>query len=79
MGLVKGGNMVDAYDEKWWLRVADGKVIRAHEAKASERLGPYDTPEEAANGLAALHSREERLSEEDREWRDGDDRSGASE
>lgn len=56
-------------DEKWWLRVSDGKVIRAGEAKASERLGPYDTPEEAANGLAALHEREERLEQEDREWR----------
>lgn len=55
-------------DDKYWLRISDGKVIRASEAKANERLGPYDTPEEAANGLAALREREERLEEEDREW-----------
>lgn len=60
-------------DEKWWLRISDGKVIRAGEAKANERLGPYDTPEEAANGLTALHEREERLEQEDREWRGEDD------
>lgn len=65
--------MAELDDDKWWLRVADGKVIRASEAKASERLGPYDTPEEAAGGLAALHEREERLELEDREWRGEDD------
>lgn len=61
--------MADTNDQKWWLRVADGKVIRAGEAKASERLGPYDTPEEAAAGLTSLHEREERLEREDRAWR----------
>lgn len=60
--------MAEGDDDKYWLRVSDGKVIRASEAKASERLGPYDTPEEAANGLNSLHEREERLEEEDREW-----------
>lgn len=52
-------------DDKFWLRVSDGKVIRAHEAKASERLGPYDTEEEAARGLETLKEREERLRAED--------------
>ena len=65
--------MAGLADDKWWLRVADGKVIRANEAKASERMGPYDTPEEAANGLIALREREERLQQEDREWRGEDD------
>ena len=64
--------MAEGDDNKYWLRVSDGKVIRASEAKASERMGPYDTPEEAANGLNALHEREEKLDEEDRKWR-GDD------
>lgn len=68
--------MVDSDDNKWWLRVSDGKVIRAAEAKASERLGPYDTREEAANGLAALHDREERLQREDRQWRGEGDEQG---
>lgn len=64
--------MAEGDDNKWWLRVADGKVIRASESKSSERIGPYDSPEEAAQGLAALHAREERLEGEDREWRSGE-------
>lgn len=55
-------------DGKFWLRISDGKVIRAHESRADERLGPYDTEEEAANGLAALKERERRLEAEDEEW-----------
>ena len=55
-------------DDKFWLRVSDGKVIRASESKAEDRLGPYDTAEEAANGLQALHEREERKEREDRDW-----------
>lgn len=66
--------MPEGDDDKYWLRVSDGKVIRASEAKASERLGPYDSPEEAAQGLETLHKREERLEEEDKEWNSwGDD------
>ena len=55
-------------DDKFWLRVSDGKVIRASESKAEDRLGPYDTAEEAANGLNALHEREAKLEAQDRAW-----------
>ena len=60
-------------DDKYWLRVSDGKVIRASESRADERIGPYDTYEQAQHGLEALHERNRRMDAEDRAWNDGDE------
>lgn len=53
---------------QYWLRISDGKVVRADEARADERLGPYATEAEARAGLAALHERERRKNAEDDAW-----------
>ncbi len=36
------------------------------------RLGPYETREEAEHALQLVAEREQRLTDEDRKWRDGD-------
>jgi hypothetical protein len=36
------------------------------------RLGPYETREEAEHALQSVAEREERLTAEDRRWREGD-------
>lgn len=56
----------------WFYCLKHQKVEREGECKATDRLGPYPTPEAAANALASVHDREERIEAEDRQWR-GDD------
>lgn len=55
-------------DGQYWLRVSDGQVVRANEARAADRLGPYASEAEARAGLAALHERERRKNAEDEAW-----------
>lgn len=57
----------------WYYCMKHERVEPEDGCKATDRLGPYPSPEAAEGGLQALHSREERLSEEDREWADGDE------
>ncbi len=61
--------MSDAQDDdQFWLRVSDNKVVRASEARADERIGPYATEEDAKRGLEELHERERRKQAEDDTW-----------
>lgn len=58
----------------WFYCLKHRTVEREGECKATDRLGPYPTPEAAAGALASVHEREERIEREDREWRgDPDD------
>jgi hypothetical protein len=47
------------------------QVEREGQSKAKDLLGPFATPQEAANALEIIREREERKEAEDREWRDG--------
>jgi hypothetical protein len=55
----------------WYYCLKHGTVERAGECKATDRLGPYPSPEDAANALASFKEREERLDAEDRAWVEG--------
>jgi hypothetical protein len=54
---------------RWFYCLKHQTVEPEGQCKATDRLGPYPTPDAAAGALAALHEREERLEEEDRQWR----------
>lgn len=61
---------------RWFYCLKHQAVEPEGQCKATDRLGPYPTPDAAAGALTALHEREERLEQEDRQWR-GDDEPGA--
>lgn len=54
----------------WYFNIVTRQVEKEGQSKAKDLLGPYPTPEAAANALQSLHEREERLESQDREWRD---------
>jgi hypothetical protein len=54
---------------RWFYCLKHQTVEREGECKATDRLGPDPTPDAAAGALAALHAREDRLEQEDRQWR----------
>lgn len=56
----------------WFYCLRHHTVEREGECKATDRLGPYPSPEAAAQALESHHAREERLEEEDRQWAEGD-------
>jgi hypothetical protein len=60
-------------DDRWWYNVDTGQVEKgpAKRGIADGRLGPYETQEEAARGLAELKERNKRMDEEDRRWEEG--------
>ncbi|MFJ3215003.1 hypothetical protein ACIPLC_03655 [Kitasatospora sp. NPDC086801] len=52
---------------EWFYCIKHGKVEEGPECPAKDRLGPYDSPEEAAHALQLADER-------NREWRQGDER-----
>ncbi len=58
---------------QWFYCLKHRAVEPEGQCKAKDRLGPYPDRESAANALASLREREERLEEEDRAWRRGED------
>jgi hypothetical protein len=59
-------------EDEWYYSLRDGRVVRAEEAKAVDRLGPYPDRETAARALEIARGRTEEADRADREWR-GDD------
>jgi hypothetical protein len=54
-----------------WFYCLKHKTVETRDGCAERhRLGPYDTPEEAERALQSVAERNERLDEEDREWKD---------
>lgn len=51
---------------KYWYNLKTGEVERGRISLWSQRMGPYDTPEEAAAAL-------ERAAERNQEWEDEDE------
>lgn len=58
----------------WYYNLKTKQVEREGESKAKDLLGPFPDPESAANALEIIREREQRKSEEDREWRDTGER-----
>lgn len=57
----------------WYFCLEHGKAEPAGEAcKADNRLGPYDTREQAENWRAKVEDRNDDWEEQDREW-DGEE------
>ncbi|MEO7124932.1 MAG: hypothetical protein ABI382_07860 [Nakamurella sp.] len=52
----------------WFYCLRHHSVEREGECKATDRLGPYPSPDAAAHALESVHEREDRLEQEDREW-----------
>jgi hypothetical protein len=55
-------------EDEWYYRLTDGKVVRAEEARAADRLGPYPDRETAARALEIARERTEAADRADREW-----------
>lgn len=55
-------------DDEWYYSLKDGRVVRADEARAAERLGPYPDRESAERALELARERTESADRADREW-----------
>jgi len=58
----------------FYYNINTGQVERWGQSPETDVLGPFATPEEAANALEIIRLREERKESEDREWREGGSR-----
>jgi len=61
--------MSDDHSNEWYYNVDTGKVEPYEGAKASKRLGPYKSPEEAARALEIAQERNEAW-DNDPKWND---------
>lgn len=59
-------------DDGWYYSLVDGKVVRADEVRAVDRLGPYPDRETAARALEIARERTEANDRDDRQWNRGD-------
>lgn len=60
-------------DDEWYYSLTDGRVVRADEVRAVDRLGPYPDRETAARALEIARERTEANDREDRRWRRDED------
>ncbi|HLS49674.1 MAG TPA: hypothetical protein VK024_06740 [Actinomycetaceae bacterium] len=56
----------------YYYDLATGEITRGKVRGATNRMGPYDTREEAEQALAAAAQRNEAWEAEDRAWEDDD-------
>ncbi len=66
----------DPAERKYYYNVRTGKVEQGYVSGVTHRMGPYDTPEEAARALETARARNQQWEEEDareRAWAEGDD------
>ena len=59
-------------DDQWYYSLTSGRVVRANEAKAAERLGPYPDRASAERALETARARTEAADDADRRF-EGDD------
>ena len=57
----------------FYYNIKTQQVEEEGQSKAKDLLGPFPDRDSAANALRTIHDREERKTEEDREWRAGQD------
>ena len=55
-------------DEKWYFDPKTGSVTQGKEGSWDDRMGPYDTREEAAHALDIAAARNAAADEEDDDW-----------
>ena len=55
----------------WYYCLKHRTVETEGECKATDRLGPYPSPEAAAGALESFKERENQLEAEDRAWAEG--------
>ena len=66
----------DSADQKYYYNVTTGQVEHGLVSGVTHRMGPYDTPEEAARALETARERNLAWEEEDareRAWAEGED------
>lgn len=66
----------DPAEHKYYYNVATGQVERGLVSGVTHRMGPYDTPEEAARALETARARNAAWEEEEareRAWAEGED------
>ncbi|MGC0142407.1 MULTISPECIES: SPOR domain-containing protein [unclassified Pseudactinotalea] len=69
----------DSVERKYYFNVSTGKVEQGYVSGVSHRMGPYDTPEEAARALKIARERNaewEAEEERERAWAEGEDDDG---
>ena len=66
--------MAKDLDDRWYYNVETRRAEKgpAKRGFLENRLGPYETREQAERGLDELHRRNAILDEEDRSWEEGD-------
>ncbi len=60
-------------DEQWYWSLKDHRVVRGDEVKATDRLGPYATREEAANAMGEVAERNDAWENDPRYQEDDQD------
>lgn len=55
----------------WYWCLKHSAVEPKEGCREADRLGPYDSREQAEGAVAALHARDARISAEDEEWEEG--------
>ncbi|MFG1812505.1 hypothetical protein ACGFIF_01975 [Kribbella sp. NPDC049174] len=61
--------MSDDHSNEWYYNVKTGKVEPYQGEKSADRLGPYNSPEEAARALEIVQERNEAW-DNDPKWND---------
>jgi hypothetical protein len=61
--------MSDDHSNEWYYNTKTGKVEQYQGAKSGDRLGPYNSPEEAARALEKVQERNESW-DNDPKWDD---------
>ena len=65
------GSAIETRPPNWICWSRNPSVETEGECKATDRLGPYPSPEAAAHALESVKEREEQKEAEDRAWADG--------
>ena len=60
----------DAGAEKYWFNTETRQVEKGRASAWDNRMGPYDTAEEAQNALSKAQANSAEWDAEDREWND---------
>lgn len=58
---------VPGIEQKWWYNSKTGAVEQGFVSPALQRIGPFDSREEAQNALAKLRENSEKWAQEDAE------------
>ncbi|MDN8625120.1 MULTISPECIES: hypothetical protein [Corynebacterium] len=60
-------------DQKWYFNSETKEVSQGKKSSWLNRMGPYDSKEEAEHALERAHERNEEADEADEEWEDDTD------